>query len=228
MPFGGYVRPGIEPTQNIFVLRKALRTRRRTPLHYYCAGPRLPVCGKGVRTLSEAEEGAPKTTGGAADRRNRREFIRPRRRWSEDRAIAEEGCCLRGDFVVVLAMAVLLATCVLTAGLSSHGQRHRGIADFTTPPETRCSMARCARDFLSNLSSRLSELTSDQRLGQTLSLMALPKWRLTSEVAREVCQRTSAAVISGYIAQVGTRYLLPCTRSIAPMETWLASAQAQA
>lgn len=53
-------------------------------------------------------------------------------------------------------------------------------------------------------------LLSDQRVTQTLSLMAQPKdSRLTPALAREVCQRTaSAAVIDGTIAQVGTRYLL--------------------
>jgi len=53
-------------------------------------------------------------------------------------------------------------------------------------------------------------LLSDERIAQTLSLMAQAKdQRLTRELAREVCQRTaSAAVLNGSIAQVGTQYLL--------------------
>ncbi len=53
-------------------------------------------------------------------------------------------------------------------------------------------------------------LLSDERIAQTLSLMAKPKdMRLTHELAREVCQRTaSAAVLDGSIAQVGMHYLL--------------------
>jgi eukaryotic-like serine/threonine-protein kinase len=53
-------------------------------------------------------------------------------------------------------------------------------------------------------------LLSDQRIGQTLSLMTQPKdSRLGPELAREVCQRTaSAAVLNGTIAQIGARYLL--------------------
>ena len=53
-------------------------------------------------------------------------------------------------------------------------------------------------------------LLSDERIAQTLSLMAQPKdARLTHERAREVCQRTaSVAVLNGAIAQVGTQYLL--------------------
>jgi eukaryotic-like serine/threonine-protein kinase len=53
-------------------------------------------------------------------------------------------------------------------------------------------------------------LLSDQRIGQTLSLMTQPRdSRLSPELAREVCQRTaSAAVLNGTIAQIGARYLL--------------------
>jgi DNA-binding winged helix-turn-helix (wHTH) protein/tetratricopeptide (TPR) repeat protein len=65
------------------------------------------------------------------------------------------------------------------------------------------------------LSSQLEQspflnLLSDERIAQTLSLMAQPKdSRLTHALAREVCQRTaSAAVLDGTIAQVGTQYLL--------------------
>jgi tetratricopeptide (TPR) repeat protein len=65
------------------------------------------------------------------------------------------------------------------------------------------------------LSSQLEQspflnLLSDERVGQTLSLMAKPRdTRLTHELAREVCQRTgSAAVLDGSIAQVGSVYLI--------------------
>jgi tetratricopeptide (TPR) repeat protein len=53
-------------------------------------------------------------------------------------------------------------------------------------------------------------LISDQRIAQTLALMSQPKdARLTSGVAREVCQRTaSAATIEGSISSLGTQYVL--------------------
>src|SRR5256712_7268273 len=53
-------------------------------------------------------------------------------------------------------------------------------------------------------------LLSDQRIAQTLSLMAQPKdARLTHELAGEVCQRTaSAAVLDGSIAQIGVQSLV--------------------
>ena len=53
-------------------------------------------------------------------------------------------------------------------------------------------------------------LVSDQRIAQTLTLMAQPKEvRLTPSVAREVCQRTaSAATLEGSISSLGSQYVL--------------------
>jgi eukaryotic-like serine/threonine-protein kinase len=53
-------------------------------------------------------------------------------------------------------------------------------------------------------------LISDERIGQTLTLMARPKdTRLTPDVAREVCQRTaSAATMEGSISSLGSQYVL--------------------
>ncbi len=53
-------------------------------------------------------------------------------------------------------------------------------------------------------------LLSNQRIAQTLGLMSQPQdARLTSAVAREVCQRTaSAATIEGSIASLGSQYVL--------------------
>ena len=53
-------------------------------------------------------------------------------------------------------------------------------------------------------------LISDQRIAQTMALMARPKdSKLTKEVSREVCQRTaSAADIEGSIASLGNQYVL--------------------
>ena len=53
-------------------------------------------------------------------------------------------------------------------------------------------------------------LLSDQRVAQTLALMAQPKdARLTRELAHEVCQRTaSAATIEGSISNLGSQYVV--------------------
>jgi len=73
-------------------------------------------------------------------------------------------------------------------------------------------------------------LLSDERIAQTLSLMAQPKEaRLTHELAREVCERTaSAAALNGSIAQVGTQYLLTLKAVNCSNGESLASATAQA
>jgi DNA-binding winged helix-turn-helix (wHTH) protein/Flp pilus assembly protein TadD/predicted Ser/Thr protein kinase len=53
-------------------------------------------------------------------------------------------------------------------------------------------------------------LVSDQRIAQTVGLMAQPKdSRLTKELSREVCQRTaSTATVEGSIASLGSQYVL--------------------
>lgn len=53
-------------------------------------------------------------------------------------------------------------------------------------------------------------IISDQQIQQTLQMMGRkPDTRLTSAIARELCQRTgSAAVLEGSIAQIGRPYLL--------------------
>ena len=53
-------------------------------------------------------------------------------------------------------------------------------------------------------------LLSDERIAQTLALMAQPKdTRLTRELAHEVCQRTaSAASIEGLISSLGSQYVV--------------------
>ncbi len=53
-------------------------------------------------------------------------------------------------------------------------------------------------------------LISDERIAQTLTLMAKPKdARLTPDVARDICQRTdSAANIQGSISSLGSQYVL--------------------
>jgi len=85
------------------------------------------------------------------------------------------------------------------------------------------------------LSSQLEQspflkLLSDERIEQTLLLMAKPKeTQLTRELALEVCQRTaSTAVLDGSIAQVGTRYLLTLKALNCENGELLASTEAQA
>ena len=85
------------------------------------------------------------------------------------------------------------------------------------------------------LSSQLEQspflnLLSEERMAQTLSLLAQPKGsRLTNELARKVCQRTaSAAVLEGTIAQVGSQYLLTLKAINCSSGDSLGSAEAEA
>ena len=85
------------------------------------------------------------------------------------------------------------------------------LADFANPTGDPVFDGALRQGLSSQLEqSPFLNLLSDERIAQTLSLMAQPKdSRLTHELAREVCQRTaSAAALDGAIAQVGTQYLL--------------------
>ena len=71
---------------------------------------------------------------------------------------------------------------------------------------------------------------SDQQIQQTLQMMGQkPDTKLTTNVARELCQRTaSAAVLDGSIAQIGSQYLLTLKAVSCSSGQTLASTEAQA
>jgi serine/threonine protein kinase/tetratricopeptide (TPR) repeat protein len=73
-------------------------------------------------------------------------------------------------------------------------------------------------------------IISDQQIQQTLQMMGKkPDVKLTSDVAREICQRTgSAAVLGGSIGQIGTQYLLTIKAVNCTTGESLASTEAQA
>jgi eukaryotic-like serine/threonine-protein kinase len=70
----------------------------------------------------------------------------------------------------------------------------------------------------------------DQQVQQTLQMMdQKPDSKLTPEIARELCQRTtSAAVMDGSIAQIGSRYLLTIKAVNCASGETLASTEVQA
>jgi eukaryotic-like serine/threonine-protein kinase len=72
-------------------------------------------------------------------------------------------------------------------------------------------------------------LVSEQQIQQTLQMMRQPSdARLTPNIAREVCQRTSsAAVLDGSIAQIGSQYSLILKAANCANGELLASADAQ-
>jgi len=73
-------------------------------------------------------------------------------------------------------------------------------------------------------------IISDQQIQQTLQMMGQkPDARFTPEIARELCQRTSsAAVLDGSIALIGTQYLLTVKAVNCVSGESLASTEAQA
>src|SRR6201982_667432 len=73
-------------------------------------------------------------------------------------------------------------------------------------------------------------LLSEERMQETLKLMEQsPNARLTPEIAREVCQRTSStAVLNGSIAQIGSQYTVILKAVNCATGDSLASAQEQA
>jgi hypothetical protein len=80
------------------------------------------------------------------------------------------------------------------------------LADFTNTTGDSVFYGALRQGLSSQLEqSPFLNLLSDERIAQTLSLMAQPKdARLTHELAREVCQRTaSAATIEGGHLQPG-------------------------
>jgi serine/threonine protein kinase/tetratricopeptide (TPR) repeat protein len=72
-------------------------------------------------------------------------------------------------------------------------------------------------------------IISDQQIQQTLQMMGQkPDAKLTPEIARELCQRTSsAAVLDGAIAQIGAQYLLTVKAVNCASGQTLASTEAQ-
>jgi len=73
-------------------------------------------------------------------------------------------------------------------------------------------------------------IVSEQQIQQTLQMMGQkPDARLTSAIARELCQRTaSAAVLDGSIAQIGNPYLLTVKAVNCSNGATLASTEAEA
>ena len=80
------------------------------------------------------------------------------------------------------------------------------------------------------MSNRRSYLLSDRKVNETLKLMGRPAGdRLTPEVTREVCQRTSSkAMLTGSIAGLGSQYVIGLKAVNCDTGDVLAEAQEQA
>jgi serine/threonine protein kinase/tetratricopeptide (TPR) repeat protein len=138
-------------------------------------------------------------------------------------------------------VTILAALAIVALGVSGYFYIHRPpkltdkdtivLADFTNTTGDPVFDGALRQGLSSQLEqSPFLNLLSDERIAQTLSLMAQPKdTPLTPELAREVCQRTAgAAVLDGSIAQVGMPYLLTLKAVNCSNGESLASTEAQA
>src|ERR1700751_4573105 len=120
----------------------------------------------------------------------------------------------------VLVPAAVVVVAALVAGGLYFRSRHAApltekdtivLADFTNTTSDPVFDGTLRQGLSSQLEqSPYLNLLSDERVGQTLTLMAQPKdARSTRELAREVCQRTaSAASIEGSISSLGSQYVV--------------------
>src|SRR5579864_1641686 len=131
----------------------------------------------------------------------------------------------------LLLVAVLVSVLVSSRNAVLTDKDTVVLADFTNSTGDPVFDAALRQGLSAQLEqSPFLNLLSDERIAQTLSLMAQPKdSRLTHDLARQVCQRTaSAAVLDGAIAQVGTQYLLTLKAVNCSTGDSLGSTEAQA
>jgi eukaryotic-like serine/threonine-protein kinase len=120
----------------------------------------------------------------------------------------------------ILVPAAVVVVAALVAGGLYFRSRHAApltekdsivLADFTNTTGDAVFDGTLRQGLSSQLEqSPFLNLLSDERVAQTLALMAQPKdARFTRELAREVCQRTaSAASIEGSISSLGSQYVV--------------------
>jgi eukaryotic-like serine/threonine-protein kinase len=138
---------------------------------------------------------------------------------------------------VVPAVAVLVA--LVAGGIYYRSHRAKPLndkdtvilADFTNTTGDSVFDGALRQGLSAQLEqSPFLNLLSDQQIGKTLALMSQPKdARLTSELAREVCQRTGgAATIEGSISGLGSQYVVGLKAVNCHSGDLLANAQATA
>jgi eukaryotic-like serine/threonine-protein kinase len=141
-----------------------------------------------------------------------------------------------------VALPVALAVVVVMAfSLGSYFYFHRTpkltdkdtivLADFTNTTGDPVFDATLRQGLSVQLEqSPFLSLVSDAQVQQTLRMMGQPQdAKLTSDIAREICQRTSSAVVlNGSIAEIGTQYNLILKAVNCSNGESLASTEAQA
>ena len=136
---------------------------------------------------------------------------------SSAEAVSEPGRRKFGHAAIAIGALILLAA--IASGFfffHSHAAKLTDkdtvvLADFTNTTGDSVFDGTLRQGLSAQLGqSPFLSLLSDERIAQTLQLMAQPKdVRLTHELARDLCQRTaSAATIEGSISSLGSQYVL--------------------
>ncbi|HXY13774.1 MAG TPA: protein kinase [Terriglobales bacterium] len=123
----------------------------------------------------------------------------------------------RANWKLLTATAIVIA--IVAGALVLHFRRPQQLsekdaivlADFTNTTGDSVFDGTLRQGLSAQLEqSPFLNLLSDERVAQTLTLMAQPKEaRLSHELAREICQRTaSVATIDGSISSLGSQYIL--------------------
>jgi eukaryotic-like serine/threonine-protein kinase len=121
--------------------------------------------------------------------------------------------------LVPLGVAAVVVVALVAGGYYWHSRAYAKLtekdtvvlADFTNTTGDAVFDGALRQGLSSQLEqSPFLNLLSDERIAETLVLMAQPREaHLTHELAREVCQRTaSAATIEGSISSLGTQYVV--------------------
>jgi DNA-binding winged helix-turn-helix (wHTH) protein/tetratricopeptide (TPR) repeat protein len=215
-------------TQNIFVLRKILEDTPRDRRYIVTVPGRGYRFAEQVRTISGETETETAIRQPTTEPGNREEVASPARAVREGTPPIYRKRSLAAAAVLVLAAGGLWFS-RSTPKLTEKDTIVLGdLANTTGDPVFDGTLRRGLAAQLEQ--SPFLNLLSDQRVAQTLLLMSRPKdTQLTQEMAHEVCLRTaSAAVLSGAIARIGTRYQLTLNAIACNNGESLASAGAQA
>jgi DNA-binding winged helix-turn-helix (wHTH) protein/tetratricopeptide (TPR) repeat protein len=221
--------------QHIFQLRKALGERAQDSSYI------VTVPGRGYR-FAQKVRSIPATVPILEAALEREEDFSVRSH-SRSRMVIEESSALvrltpAGSWnkAIVAAALAIVATAAVAYFLTHRAPKLTTkdtvvLADFANRTGDPVFDGTLRQGLLAQLQqSPFLNLLPDQSVAQTLALMTKPKdAQLTSEVAREVCQRTaSSAVLDGSITQIGTRYLLTLNATNCSTAEALSSAVAQA
>jgi eukaryotic-like serine/threonine-protein kinase len=127
-------------------------------------------------------------------------------------APAKKGTRIRVAAVVALAVMAGAGYWIGHASKSKLTEKDNIVlADFTNTTGDAVFDGTLRQGLSSQLEqSPFLNMISDQRILETLALMSQPRdARLSTQIAREVCQRTaSAATVEGSIAALGTQYVI--------------------